>query len=247
MAPMMMIEPNGSQALLSHDDVVNDLVAYGWDGFIKQFEGFNLKVAQAFAQTFHGTKAKIGDLQLEVTEGSIAEATGFPQEGPHWFKNLKFEGIPWHSLMASKRSRCGSKGTPIVLCKPRWHGLLLMLKQFITCEGRYGLVFMYHVRLSMVFLSFNLNMPFYLLRILQKMAKFYQRQNLNAQSNLFHHGLIRILVILHLSKDGDSWHDFVYRNGFDLPENVTDLPMHINESPIPCRSEPSMENLHVNL
>jgi hypothetical protein len=147
-------------------------------------------VAQAFAQTFDGTRDKIGDLQLEVTEGSIAEATGLSQEGARWFKNLKFEGVPWHLLMASKKSCYCAKGTPIVLFKPRWHGFLLMLKQFITCEGRYSLVFLYHVCLLMVFLGYNLNMSFYLLRSLQKMAKFYQRQNLNPQSSLFHHGLI---------------------------------------------------------
>jgi hypothetical protein len=39
----------------------------------------------------------------------------------------------------------------------------------------------------------------------------------------------------------------MYRNGFSLPENVTDLPLHFNEPPSPCRSNPSMENLHVNL
>jgi hypothetical protein len=49
MALVVWIEPNGSQALLSHDDSMDDLVAYGYNGFIKQFEGFNLKVAQAFA------------------------------------------------------------------------------------------------------------------------------------------------------------------------------------------------------
>lgn len=45
MAPVVRIEPNGSQTLLSHDDSTYDLVAYGWYGFIKQFEGFNLIVA----------------------------------------------------------------------------------------------------------------------------------------------------------------------------------------------------------
>jgi hypothetical protein len=166
MAPVVRIEPNGSQALLSHDDVMDDIVAYGWDGFIRWFEGFNLIVAQAFAQNFDGTRAKIGDLQLEVTEGSIAEATGLSQEGDRWFKNTKIEGVPWHLLMASKKSFCCPKGTPISLFKPRWHGLLLMLKQFITCEGRYGLVFLYHVCLLMVFLGFKLNVPFYLHRSL---------------------------------------------------------------------------------
>jgi hypothetical protein len=62
MAPVVRIDPNGLQALLSHDDAMDDIVAYGWDGFIRRFEGFNLAVAQVFAQTFDGTRAKIGDL-----------------------------------------------------------------------------------------------------------------------------------------------------------------------------------------
>jgi len=81
MSPVVRIDPNGLQALLSHDNAMDDIVAYGWDGFIKWFESFNLVVAQDFAQTFDGTRAKIGDLQLEVTEGSIEEATGLSQEG----------------------------------------------------------------------------------------------------------------------------------------------------------------------
>jgi hypothetical protein len=214
MAPVVRIELNGSQAFLSHDDVVDDLVVFGWVKFIQSFEGFNLEVAQDFSQTFDGTRAKIGDLQLQVSEESIAEATGLSREGDRWFKNLKFEGIPWHLLMVSKKSCYDVKGTPIFLFKPRWHGLLLIIKQFVTCEGRYGLVFLFHIRLLMVFLGFGLNMSFYLLKSLQKMARFYQRQNPNAQSSLFHHGLIRILVISQLSKVGDNWKNFVDRNGF---------------------------------
>jgi hypothetical protein len=34
MAPMVRVEPNGSQALLSHDDVVDDLVLFSWVKFI---------------------------------------------------------------------------------------------------------------------------------------------------------------------------------------------------------------------
>jgi len=81
MVHVVRMDPNGSQSLLSHDDAMDDLVAYGWDRFIKLFEGFNLKVTQAFSKTFDGAKAKIGDLHFKVIEGSIAEATGFPQEG----------------------------------------------------------------------------------------------------------------------------------------------------------------------
>jgi hypothetical protein len=72
MAPVVRIEPNGCQALLAHDDAINDLQAHGWDIFIRKFEGYNLAVAQAFAQMFDGFRAKVGDVQLEVTEDSIA-------------------------------------------------------------------------------------------------------------------------------------------------------------------------------
>jgi hypothetical protein len=205
MAPVVRIEPNGSQDILSHDDVVDDLAVFGWVKFIQSFKGFNLEISQAFAKTFDGARDKIGDLQLQVSEESIAEAMGLSREGDHWFKNLKIKGIPWHLLMISRKSRYDVKGTPINLFKPRWHGLLLIIKQFITCEGRYGLVFLFHVHLLMVFLGFKLNMPFYLLKILQKMSRFYQRQNPNSESSLFHHGLIRVLVVSHLSKVGDSW------------------------------------------
>jgi len=62
MALMVRIEPNGSQSLLSHDDVVDDILVYGWDGFIRWFEGFDLVVAQDFTQNFDGIRDNIGDL-----------------------------------------------------------------------------------------------------------------------------------------------------------------------------------------
>ena len=93
----------------------------------------------------------------------------------------------------------------------------------------------------MVFLGFKLNVPFYLHKSLQKMDKLYQRQKINPQSSLFHHGLILILVVSHLSKTGDSWENFLFRNNFTLPENVTELPLHLGETPNPCRYNPTIE------
>jgi hypothetical protein len=64
--------------MLFHDDVVEDLKGQGWDTFIKRFEGYNLCVAEEFSQTFYGYRAKVGDIQLEVTEDFLSEATGLP-------------------------------------------------------------------------------------------------------------------------------------------------------------------------
>ena len=80
-----------------------------------------------------------------MSEESIAETNGLLEEGDKWFKNMKIDGIPWHSLLVFKRSHYNVKGIPIQLFKTRWHGLLLVIKQFITCEGRYGLVLLFHI------------------------------------------------------------------------------------------------------
>jgi hypothetical protein len=149
---------------------------------------------------------------LEVTEEFVSEAIGLPSTGEKWFKNSKIEEVPWSLFMTSRKINCCEKGIPIYLVKARWHGLLLILKQFVTCEGHYGLVFLYHIRLLMHFIGFQLNVPFYLLRSLYKMSKRYKRQSLD--SSLFHHDLIKILLIHHLTTVGDCWDGFLTRNGF---------------------------------
>jgi hypothetical protein len=66
----------------------------------------------------------------------------------------------------------------------------------------------------MIFIGFELHMHFYLLMSLYKMAKHYKRHSKNALSSLFHHRLIKILLVSHLSQIGDSLEGFLSRNGF---------------------------------
>jgi hypothetical protein len=98
------------------------------------------------------------------------------------------------------------------------------------CEGRYGLVFLYHIRLLMLFLGFKLNMPFYLLMSLFKMSKHYKKNILNPLSSLFHHDLIRIMLLSHLSQIEDTWENFFCRNNFSLPKSTVSSPLHLNVS-----------------
>jgi hypothetical protein len=218
MAPVVRIEPNGSQALLLFDNAHKDLENNGWLVFIQRFEGFNIFVAQQFALTFDGCRAKVGDIQLELNEEFISSATGLAATGQRWFKNSKVDEVSWPLLFVSRKVTSCDKGMPISTLKPRWHDLLIMVKQFVTCEGRYGLVFLYHLRLLMNFMGYPLNMPFYFLRSLYKMAKRFKREK--ADSSLFHHGLIRLIVIHHLNLHGDNWQAFLSRNGFVDSESV---------------------------
>jgi hypothetical protein len=216
MAPIVRIEPNGIQTLLLFDNASGDLESNGWLVFIQKFEGFNLAVAQQFSLTFDGCRAKVGDIQLELNKEFLSSATGLPAKGQRWFKNSKVDEVPWPLLFTSRKIISCHKGMPVTALKSRWHDLLAIIKQFVTCKGRYGLVFLYHLWMLMNFIDFPLNMPHYLLHSLYKMAKRFKREK--ADSSLFHHCLIKIVIVHHLRLSGDCWKDFLLRNGFTTPE-----------------------------
>jgi hypothetical protein len=62
------------------------------------------------------------------------------------------------------------------------------------------------------------------------MSKRFKREK--ADSSLFHHGLIKLIIVYHLSLHGDSWRAFIARNGFDDTDPVQiDKPV-VNETKV---------------
>jgi hypothetical protein len=230
MAPMVRIEPNGSQALLLFDNARKDLQNSSWLRFVQRFKGFNLVVAQQFTLTFDGCRAKVGDIQLELNEGFISSAIGLAATGQRWFKNSKVEEVTWPLLFISQKVTSYDRGMPISTLKPIWNDLLMVVKQFVTCESRYGLVFLYHLRLLMNFMGYPLNMPFYFQRSLYKMAKRFKREK--ADSSLIQHGLIRLIVVHHLNLHGDRWQAFISRNGFADAEPIQIDKLVVSETKV---------------
>jgi hypothetical protein len=212
MAPVVRAEPNGCQALLTFSSACKDLEQHGWLAFIKKFDGFDLAVARQFALSFDGCRAKVGDVQLEITEEFLSLATSLPAKGQKWSKSCKVDDVPWTLLFQSRTVNSCDRGLPAKMLKPRWYDLLMIIKRFVTCEGRYGFIFLFHLRLLMVFIGFELNMPYYLHRSLFKMAKRYKHSQ--ADTSLFHVGLIKMVLVYELGLRRDSWHEFLSRNGF---------------------------------
>jgi hypothetical protein len=117
MALVVRIEPNDTQTLLLCDDAREDLEGHGWLVFLEKFQGFNLQTAQEFTLSFDGCRAKVGDIQLEVTEDFLSQATGLPASGQKWFKNAKVEEVPWSLFFTSRKINGCDKGMPVSLLK----------------------------------------------------------------------------------------------------------------------------------
>jgi hypothetical protein len=232
MAPVVRTEPNECQALLKFDAAYGDLEEFGWLPFIRKFDGYNLPVARQFALSFDGCRAKVGDVQLEVTEQFLSLATSLPVKGQKWSKSYKVDNVPWTLLFRSCTASSCDRGFPTKMLKPHWYDLLMIIKQFVTCEGRYGFVFLFHLRLLMIFMGFELSLPHYMHRSLFKMAKHYKRSQ--ADTSLFHVGLIKMCLVYELGLRRDSWDNFLSCNGFVVsnPPQV-DNPMVTESKPTP--------------
>jgi hypothetical protein len=142
------------------------------------------------------------------------------------------EEVPWTLLFQSCKVISCDKDFPVTMLKQRWHDSLMIIKQFITCDGRYGFVFLHHLHLLMVFMGYQLNMPYYFHRSLFKMSKKYKRNQ--ADSSLFHYGPVKMIVVCHLGLHGDFWNDFLARNDFeDSNPPQVDKPMVSEDKTVP--------------
>lgn len=88
--------------------------------------------------------------------------------------------------------------------------MLLILQKIITCEGRFGFMYVYHICLLTNFLeNGNINLPFFLLNTLRRMASNVQKKIESLETTMYHHGLVKILVEYHMKRMGDTWENFL--------------------------------------
>ena len=91
-----------------------------------------------------------------------------------------------------------------------------MIQVYITCEGRYGRTMLYHFRLLLHFTGKQpLNMPFYLLKGLTKMASKVQAKPHIESRNLFHHGLIKLIMLEELNRINKTCNYLLFLGEFE--------------------------------
>jgi len=92
--------------------------------------------------------------------------------------------------------------------------------KYFTCEGRYSRLYSYHIRLLMHFTKVKmLNLPYYLYRSIDKMSYVVQNRNYSQQmQSLFHHSLIKMVLLHQLEKKGIPWEVFIAHEVFTNPQ-----------------------------
>ena len=87
----------------------------------------------------------------------------------------------------------------------------------------------------------SLDLPFYLYRSLEKMANKVQAKSEGNETSLFHHGLIKLLVLEELKRLGRDWSSFLFISGFEIDAitpKITPKPRDILSPSVGDKIEP---------
>jgi hypothetical protein len=155
------------------------------------------KVALEFACSFNGERATVGNITIRIFEDVIVQITRLPQTGERYFKTKYFKDKSWAPFVSRSRIVAVNwkKGIPRSWLIHHWDELTYLIYKFISCEGRLSIVYLYHIKLLQHLNSdCEINMPYFLMQSLSKMAKFVQKQRRNTKKSIYHYGFIKMII-----------------------------------------------------
>jgi hypothetical protein len=149
------------------------------------------KVAREFSLNFDGTKTKVGNLELEVSEATVASAIDIPNTSERWFKSMNLNAtLSKEFLKLECQGDNLSKGVPRSHMVKGFDKMLRVIQRYLTYEGRFNMIYQYHIRLLLHFTGKDLmNLPFYLFRSIGKMADRVQAKSKAMDISVF---LVRV-------------------------------------------------------
>lgn len=111
----------------------------------------------------------------------------------HKFLTPKDQNLDW------------TKGILTSWVKEEYRLIINALHRFVTCEGRCVVNFLYHLRLLLHFEGGpEIIFPYFLWMSLNKMARGIKSSSKNVQTSIYHHGLIKLLVVHEINKQGSD-------------------------------------------
>ena len=139
----------------------------------------------------------IKPLEFKVSDDTIATDTGIPLQGEKWFKVMDLDSTYYNDYFNPEhQNEKLSAGVPRKYMLDHFDKLLHVIQCFFICEGYFNMVYQYHLILLMHFTSKQaLNLPFYLYRSLGKMSEKVQARSKRVEHNIFHFGLMKLLVL----------------------------------------------------
>jgi hypothetical protein len=204
--------------LQSHPEVQRYFLNAGCMEFAERLQiGCHQAMAEAFSMTFDGNRAQVGSVEIRVYEEFIAAATGLPTTRQRLFKTTAPKNLDYRVyLKDGYKHKAWTKGMLVSYLDEEWQHLFKGIQLYITSEGRYDKLMMYHFKLMDHFTGKTpINLPYFLYHSLMKVCNRIRAQPLSINSTLCHLGLIKLILLQELKQQGRSWEHFLFWEGFE--------------------------------
>jgi hypothetical protein len=193
--PVVRKEP-ATTALLEHYPTAYQIFEQaGWLQYFRRLQGYNESQTLQFARNLQDNHSVVAGVQISVTEQDISAVSGLPMDGTRHFSRKHIIGDVQQSFfLAGERRVPKGRGVQLSSLPPPWPEVARFIKHYLTCEGRYQVVYQ-HDFLLLSHLRHNkrVNIPYFLLGCLKNMAHYCRRAKDPAQS-LTHHRLVQLLI-----------------------------------------------------
>lgn len=139
--------------------------------FYHKLDGHHVDISYRFVLGYDGKASKIGGLVIPTTTRDISLVTGIPEEGEKWFKSTSLDLDGCRKFFSEGYQNIKMSAGALRCCITKENDdILKVIQRYLTCEGRFNMVYAYHIRLPMHFKGLKtLNLPYFLHQSLGKM------------------------------------------------------------------------------
>ena len=148
--------------------------------------GFYEQLTDWVATHLKGETIIISSIDFSFSMASITLATGLPDNGEYWFKEMSLDLENYNPFLKTLYRDTHTHFMPFRYLLEKYAPLMKTIMRFFTYEGRFSRLYAYHIRLFMHFTSQNpLNMCNYISRSISKISDKIQLKGKEHSPSLF--------------------------------------------------------------
>jgi hypothetical protein len=188
-------EPATLDSLLLHLEAYQIFLQAGWILYFKKLKEFSENEVLEFSQNLTEGYLMVNGVRILVSEARIVAITGLQRTTDRWF-NRKTHLSNAHKgfLVNNEQVHTKGRGVDVNSLPDPWGKVAEFLKRYITCEGRYQVVyFSDFILLSHLRHQKLINIPYFLLHSLHNMARFVKKFK-NPKNCVSNHRLVGLLI-----------------------------------------------------
>jgi hypothetical protein len=175
--PIIWYEPTTTTLLELYPEFYQIFLQAGWLSYFQRLQGYDQQQGLQFARNLQEDHSIIQGVQIPVTEEDIAHVLGLPTNGIRLFNRKHIIlNAQQDFLLPGEQIEPEGWGVRLSSFPPPWMKVAKFIKHYLTCKGRYQVVYqsdfvllshLRHVRL--------VNIPYYLLGCIKNMPHYCKR------------------------------------------------------------------------